>query len=192
MPRFFRMPHVMNSKRKEKTFFEDLRCEQTRRAVQAFRRYFKLFFIFSVVYGLIFINYIDILIQGGYGYHLWLIVMYFFPFVVLSLIFPHNWPLTIGLGLLSSLMNDMFYGPIKYLVGVQLDLTSYYTLRLLPSNVAMFKMDVGFAVVQIYSWTMVISIYSRIVLIVVLWKVWNSQTRVRCLSEESVKAALLS
>lgn len=45
-----------------------------------------------------------------------------------------NWKLTVGLGLLASLMNDVFYGLTKYLIGIPYDLTYYYSNWLVPQN----------------------------------------------------------
>ncbi len=42
---------------------------------------------FAVVYGLVFINYIDIASSGASGgYHVWLVFMYFLPFAGFSLL----------------------------------------------------------------------------------------------------------
>ncbi len=80
---------------------------------------------FSVVYGLVFINYIDIASSGlNYGYHMWLVVMYFLPFAGFSMLNMRNWSLTLGLGLVASLMNDVFYGAVKYLAGIPWDLAA--------------------------------------------------------------------
>ena len=140
-----------------KTCIEDPNYVETRKAIKTFERRFKFYLLFSVFYGLIFLNYIDIITPGGVygGYHLWLSVMYFFPFVALTLSFPRNWQLTLGLGLVASLMNDVFYGLIKNFVTGPYDLTQYYTLWLTPSgatlvsfkprlcDIACFLMDDG-------------------------------------------------
>jgi hypothetical protein len=47
----------------------------------------------------------------------------FFPFGTLTLAFPKNWQLTLGLDLIASLMNDLFYGIIRNLLGFPLDLS---------------------------------------------------------------------
>ena len=75
---------------------------------------------FAVVYGLIFVNYIDLITNGsGQGcYHLWLVFMYFLPFVGFSFLNIKNWQLTLGLGLTASLMNDVFYGPVGVISGL--------------------------------------------------------------------------
>jgi hypothetical protein len=135
------------------------------------------FIIFAVLYGLIFINYIDIASSGlNYGYHLWLILMYFLPFIGFSIFNLKNLKLTIGLGLITSLMNDLFYNVIRYLIGIHINLSSYYYLWLVPQNVALFHLNLGFAIIPVTSWMMAFSIYIRIALVYVLlkdWKYWK-------------------
>jgi hypothetical protein len=151
----------------EKTCVEDPNYIETRKAVQTFERRFKLYMFFSVFYGLIFLNYIDIITPGGAfgGYHLWLTFMYFFPFIALTLSFPKNWQLTFGLGLVASLMNDVFYGLIKNFIDGPYDLTRYYTLWLIPGNATLFELNLGFTVIPVLSWMMALSIYGRIVIV---------------------------
>ena len=127
-------------KESNKTCIEDPRYVETRKTVQAFERRFNRYILFSVFYGLIFLNYIDVMVPGSNdsGYHLWLTIMYFLPFIALTISSPRNWQLTIGLGLVASLMNDVFYGVARNLMGVPLDLTRYYSLWLIPSNATLF------------------------------------------------------
>jgi hypothetical protein len=126
---------------------------------------------YSVIYGLILINYIDIGLSA-YAFHVWLIAMYFAPFVVFSILHPEDWKLAVSLGFLSSLMNDVFYGPVKYLVGKPIDLHNYYTLWLIPLNEPLFCLDFGFFHIRVFSWMMALSIYSRMILIYLLIRKW--------------------
>ncbi len=134
---------------------------------------------FAVIYGLVFINYIDIASTGlNYGYHMWLVFMYFVPFAGFSLLNFKNLPLTLSLGLLTSLMNDVFYGAVKYLVGIPYDLGRYYSLWLIPQNTQLFSLDLGFTVTPVYSWMMALSIYIRIGVVVgLLWSWRHHQNR---------------
>jgi hypothetical protein len=118
---------------------------------------------FAVVYGLVFINYIDIITNGGSnsGYHLWLVLMYFVPFAILSVLDIKNWKLTLGLGLLASVMNDVFYGAMRTVMGFPLDLANYYNLWLIPQNKILFTMNLGFTTIPVESWMMATSIYLR-------------------------------
>jgi hypothetical protein len=130
---------------------------------------------FAVIYGLVFINYIDIASSGlNYGYHLWLVLMYFLPFASLSMLNLKNWTLTTGLGLLASLMNDVFYGSVKYLTtGLTYDLNRYYSLWLIPQNNRLFTLNLGFTQLHVYSWMMALSIYLRIVCVIGLFWYWK-------------------
>jgi len=177
------------AKDSEKTCVEDPKYVETRKTIKSFEGKFKLYLIFSILYGFIFLNYIDIITPGGAfgGYHLWLTIMYFFPFVALTLSFPRNWQLTIGLGLVASLMNDVFYGLIRNFISGPYDLTRYYTLWLIPSNAPLFELNLGFAIIQVTSWMMALSIYARIVFVYFLIRTWKDQAKIRCLSEAKTK-----
>jgi len=131
--------------------------------------------IFAVIYGLVFINYIDISTPGGsdYGYHLWLVLMYFLPFVGFSIFNLKNWKFTIGLGLITSLMNDVFYNFIRYLIGMHINLSTYYSEWLIPQNAVLFHLNLGFVVFPVQSWMMAASIYLRVAAVCLMLKTWN-------------------
>ena len=156
------------------------------KSTKAFDKKFKIYIVFAVVYGFVFINYIDVLSGGYEGYHLWLVIMYFFPFATLSMFFPRNLQLTIGLGLVVSLMNDVFYGLVKYLVGMPYDLTRYYSLWLIPQNTFLFNLNLGFTVIPIASWMMALSIYIRIIAVFILLRIWNVQAKIRYLNQTQI------
>jgi hypothetical protein len=135
---------------------------------------------FAVVYGLVFINYIDLITNGSGqgGYHLWLVFMYFLPFVGVSFLNWKNWQLTLGLGLTASLMNDVFYGPIGVVFdGSSLNLNWYYSNWLIPQGTIRFHFNLGFANLPVYSWMMAASIYGIIAVVVVLLWLWKRQAR---------------
>jgi hypothetical protein len=133
---------------------------------------------FAAVYGLIFINYIDIASSGTTsGYHMWLVFMYFLPFAGFSMLNLRNWQLTLGLGLTASLMNDVFYGAVKALFGMPLDLQWYYSNWLIPQDTRLFSFNLGFGVVPVYSWMMAASIYLRVAAVAVLFWVWKRQIK---------------
>jgi len=128
--------------------------------------------VFAIIYGLFFINYIDILTSGANsGYHLWLMLMYFLPFVGFSMLNLKNLQLTLGLGLTASIMNDVFYGGIKYLFGISPDINRYYSNWLIPQGTHLFDLNLGFTILPVYSWMMALSIYIRIAVVVAL--LWN-------------------
>jgi hypothetical protein len=140
----------------------------------------RLLVVFAVFYGVLFINYIDVFSSGAsYGYHLWLVFMYFLPFVGFSMLNLKNVELTLGLGLLASLMNDVFYGAVRSLFGLPLDLHWYYNLWLIPQSTVLFTLNLGFATVPVFSWMMALSIYVRVGVVVGLlwhWKRMASKT----------------
>jgi hypothetical protein len=132
------------------------------RAIEGKKTIFLL--VFAVIYGLIFINFIDIITPGGNisGYHLWLVLMYFLPFAALSIFDIKNWKLTIGLGLVVSLMNDVFYGAVSCLMGRPINLSNYYSLWLIPQNSTLFNLNLGFTIINVQSWMMASAIYLRL------------------------------
>ncbi len=166
---------------------EDPKQYEVRRMLEALERKFVAYIIFAVIYGVVFINYIDI-VYSGHGYHLWLIAMYFVPFIALSIFnLRKNWRLTLGLGFIASLMNDLFYGVIRFLIGMPVDLVRYYSLWLIPHGDALFSLNLGFATIQVYSWMMALSIYARIILAVALLWTWKLQAKERCISGKEPK-----
>jgi hypothetical protein len=173
---------------------EDEKNAERQRAFKAFNKRFYIYVILSILYGLIFVNYIDNIISGGLygGYHLWLTIMYFFPFLILTISFPRNWQLTIGLGLLASLMNDVFYGLIRSFMGYPLDLNWYYNLWLIPSGTLLFHLNLGIAVIPVYSWLMSLTIYVRVLLVVVLLWRWRRQAKTRYLEQPKERKNLFS
>ena len=147
--------------------------------------------VFAVIYGLVFINYIDLASSGlVYGYHLWLVLMYFLPFVGFSMLSLKNWKLTIGLGLIASLMNDLFYHFMQYLVGLPTNLSRSYNLWLIPQNALLFHMNLGFADISVMSWMMALSIYLRIAVVSgLLWN-WNLAEKPLMLKNEEATSKL--
>ena len=173
---------------------EDTKNAERQRAYKAFNKKFYIYVTISILYGLIFVNYIDNITPGGIysGYHLWLTIMYFFPFIILTISFPRNWQLTIGLGLLASLMNDVFYGAVRSLMGIPIDLNWYYNLWLIPSGTLLFNLNLGIAIIPVYSWLMSLTIYLRIVLVILLLWRWRQQAKTRYLNQPMEKKNLLS
>lgn len=171
---------------------EETKNAERQRALQAFNKKFYFYILVSILYGLIFVNYIDIIIPGGAygGYHLWLTLMYFFPFIVLTISFPRNWQLTIGLGLLASLMNDVFYGMVRNVMGYPIDLAMYYNHWLVPSDALLFRLNLGITIIPVYSWIMALAIYARVALVVVLLWSWRRQAKTRYLDQPVEKNPL--
>jgi hypothetical protein len=135
----------------------------------------KILVFFAILYGLVFINYIDIIVPGGdvYGYHFWLVLMYFLPFVGFLISDLRNWRLMLGLGFIVSLMNDVFYHLIRYLVGFNVNLSEYYSLWLIPQNATLFQLNLGFVNIPVQSWMMAASIYLRFAVVFIVLKDWS-------------------
>ncbi len=185
--RFFKRKKTQTAIKKWVTDYEDEETKKAekQRALKAFNKRFKLYILLSVLYGLVFVNYIDNNISGSSfsGYHLWLSIMYFFPFLILTITFPRNWQLTIGLGLLSSLMNDVFYGLVRSFMGYQIDLNWYYQLWLIPSDTLLFTLNLGVVIIPVYSWLMSLTIYLRVLLVILLLWLWKRQAKIRYLNQ---------
>ena len=180
------------SRPNEKTCIEDPKRLDTRKTIQSFEKKFSFFVVFAVLYGLVFLNYIDVMTPGGVetGYHAWLSIMYFFPFIALTLSYPRNWLLTIGLGLVASLMNDVFYGVVRNLIAGPYDLTSYYTRWLIPGGTTLFHLNLGFTIIPVQSWMMALFIYARIPIVILLLWAWKGQAKIRCLNEVKEKQSV--
>jgi hypothetical protein len=132
---------------------------------------------YSFIYGLFMINVIDLTIKGFWGYHIFLIMMYFFPFLIACLILGFDdWELLAGLGLISSLMNDLFYAPVGNLFfSLKYDLLEWYVWQLgfCGLNVK-WCFNGGFFTIPVSSLLMGLSIYARIILAyLVLLKWWR-------------------
>ncbi len=138
---------------------------------------------YSAGYGLVLINWIDLYAGESIPYyHVWLIFMYFAPFLTV-LVFEgrKDWDYVLALGLFTSLMNDLFYGWIgAYFTGKQLeingqpvDLLTYYVGQLgLQGWTPLFTFHAGGASFGVYSWLMGLAIFGRIVLVYYLVHRW--------------------
>jgi hypothetical protein len=133
-------------------------------------------FLFAFVYGLIFCNWVDLFAGGAYitaipGYHLWFLMMLFIPFFIVTLLFGRkDMELTLALGLLASLMNDIFY----FVIG---DAFFGFNVTILPWWANQFGFNGwnpcfvfhgGFFSFTVVSWMMGLSIYARIAAVVLL------------------------
>jgi len=137
---------------------------------------------YSALYGLIPINWVDLFPPRMPAYHLWLITMYFMPFITVMLLLGFDdWELMISLGLLTSLMNDLFYYPIGNLFfNTNVDLLEWYRFQLgLRGFEHRWTFDGGFIRFQVTSILMGSSIYLRIIVIAaLLWKWWREASRI--------------
>jgi len=132
---------------------------------------------YSSIYGLIHVNYIDLVVPGSNvpGYHLWLIALYFAPFVpILFTLGFDDWELLVSMGLTASLMNDLFYHPIGMLLfGREVNLLDWYLFQLGLKGLRVdWSLNLGFASIPVSSLLMGASIYARVVLTGILLHKW--------------------
>jgi hypothetical protein len=133
--------------------------------------------VYAFLYGLFIINIIDLTIKVFTWYHIFLIMLYFFPFIIVCLILGFDdWELLIGLGLLSSLMNDLFYGVIgNILFHMNYDISEWFMRQLgFEGDRYLFTFMGGIFTLKVTSLIMGLSIYARLVLVyAVLYKWWK-------------------
>lgn len=133
---------------------------------------------YSLLYGLFGINYIDLVVPGSSvpGYHLWLGIAYFTPFIPLLLLLGFDsWELVGSLGLISSLMNDIFYRPIGILMlGRPYELHEWYMFQLgFKGFTRAWDLNAGFSIFTVTSLLMGISVYLRAAIIVIMVRRWR-------------------
>jgi uncharacterized membrane protein HdeD (DUF308 family) len=131
--------------------------------------------LFSLLYGLVLINWIDLFGKSVPGYGIWLVLTYFAPFWMMLIYEGYSeWPLALSLGLLVSLANDMgYYFVGNLLFGFHQDLLPWVAGQLgLHGNQLVTTFDAGFVEIPVASWLMGLSIYVRIVLVTVGLHYW--------------------
>ena len=133
--------------------------------------------VYSALYGFLAINYIDLVVPGSEvpGYHLWLCVQYFAPFIpILFLLGFDDWELVLVMGLLGSLFNDLGYYPVAMLLfGRKVDLIEWYRFQLGFKGLEHgWDFNAGFFKIPVYSITMGLSIYARALAVALLAHKW--------------------
>ena len=123
---------------------------------------------FAVVYGLFFCNWIDLFNVTIPAYHIWFAFMLFMPFFISTIFYgKKDIELFLALGLLASLMNDVFY----FVIG---DVFFGFHVAILPwwANQfgfngwnPCFVFNGGFFSFTVVSWMMGLAIYGRIVIV---------------------------
>ena len=127
-----------------------------------------LLIILAVIYGAFIVNYFDVLIKPEPpGYPFFLLAIEFFPFIPVLL--EGDWKLFLALGLIVSVVNDIFYTPFAtFFLGKAVDLAEsilaqfgYMGSYNWTANWALFKIEVTGIMMRI-------SLFIRIILIVLL------------------------
>ena len=138
--------------------------------------------LFSLSYGLVLINWIDLFGKSVPAYGFWLILTYFAPFWVLLVYEGYSeWPLALSLGLLVSLANDVGYYFIgNLLFGFHQDLLTWTAGQLgFYGNRLVTVFDAGSFSIPVDSWQMGLSIYLRGVVVTVgLYYWWKHPARI--------------
>ncbi len=139
--------------------------------------YLKLI-VLSAIYGAFWVNPVDLsgLGQSLSYYHLWLIALYFAPTIGLFAFYGFkDWELYLAVGLLVSLMNDLLYYPVALLMHLRsgVDLLDWYMLQLgFKGWQVDFWFEGGIFKFPVYSWAMGLSIYLRIIFVILLSERW--------------------
>jgi hypothetical protein len=131
--------------------------------------------LFSLFYGLVLINWIDLYGKSVPAYGVWLIFTYFAPFWVL-LIYEgfSEWPLALSLGLLVSLANDLgYYFAGNLIFGFHEDLLTWTSGQLgLYGNAVVTTFQAGAFSIPITSWMMGLSIFVRATVVSLCLNYW--------------------
>jgi len=131
--------------------------------------------LFSLFYGFVNINWIDLFATSAPYYHIWLIMTYMAPFGVL-LVFQgfRDWQLALSLGLLVSLVNDLgYYFTGDLLFGFHVQLASWLAGQLgLLGNQVLFVFQGGILTFPVTSTLMGLSIYGRIAVVATILFHW--------------------
>lgn len=138
--------------------------------------------LFSLFYGLVLINWIDLFGKAVPAYGVWLVLTYFAPFWVL-LIYEgfSEWPLALSLGLLVSLANDVGYYFIgNLLFGFHQDLGPWIAGQLgFLGDRLVTVFQAGAFSIPVDSWLMGLSIYVRAVVVAAgLYYWWKHPARI--------------
>ncbi len=131
--------------------------------------------VFALFYGFVDVNWVDLYYNRVPAYHIWLILTYMAPFMVL-LVFQglKDWQLALSLGILVSLVNDLGY----YVSG---DLLFRFHEKLVPwlsgqlgfqGGKFLFTFQGGLFTIRVTSYLMGASVYARIAVVVVILYYW--------------------
>ncbi|QQG48587.1 MAG: hypothetical protein HY247_07555 [archaeon] len=131
--------------------------------------------LFSLFYGLILVNWIDLYATAAPAYHIWLVLTYMAPFGVL-IVFQgtKDWQLALSLGLLVSLTNDVGYFFVgDLLFGFHVDLVPWLEGQLgFLGGKLLFDFQGGFFKIPVTSALMGFSIYARVAVVAAILYHW--------------------
>jgi hypothetical protein len=134
---------------------------------------------FATFYGFVLINSIDLWGSSLPAYHLWLIAMYLAPFELI-IIFEGSkgWEVALAFGLLSALMNDVFYYVAGDLIfGMHVNVIHWWAGQLFFLNASGggWTFQGGFFHFVVPAWLMTVSIWARVFVVsALLYRWWSS------------------
>jgi uncharacterized membrane protein HdeD (DUF308 family) len=138
--------------------------------------------LFSLFYGLVLINWIDLFGKSVPAYGIWLVMTYFAPFWVLIVYEGFSeWPLAVSLGLLVSLANDVGYFFVgNLLFGFHENLGPWLAGQLgFDGGSLVTVFQAGNASIPVDSWMMGLSIYVRAIVVTAgLYYWWRHPARI--------------
>ncbi len=138
--------------------------------------------LFSLFYGLVLINWIDLFGKSVPAYGVWLILTYFAPFFVIMIYEGYDqWPLVLSLGLLVSLANDVgYYFVGNLLFGFHQNLVTWTSGQLgLEGTRTVTFFEAGAFSIRVDSWMMGLSVYLRAVVVFIgLYYWWRRPARI--------------
>lgn len=133
------------------------------------RKKLLLLLIYFIFYGVFIINVIDLnLISSGW-FHIFLIMLYFYPSIGILLISKlRNWDLALALGFLISLMNDLFFAPIGNLLSASnYNLLDWYMRQFGFQGLRQFwTFQGGIATFKVTSIAIGLSVYARLIVVI--------------------------
>lgn len=131
--------------------------------------------LFSILYGMILVNWIDLFATSAPAYHIWLILTYMAPFGVL-IVFQgfRDWQLAVSLGLLVSLMNDVgYYFSADLLFGLGRPIVPFLAGQLgFQGDQVLFTFQGGLFTIPVTSILMGLTIYGRIAVVTIVLLHW--------------------
>jgi uncharacterized membrane protein HdeD (DUF308 family) len=138
--------------------------------------------LFSLLYGLVLINWIDLFGKSVPAYGVWLILTYFAPFWMMLVYEGYSeWPLAVTLGLLVSLANDVGYFFVgNLLFGFNVNLGPWIEGQLgLQGSTIVTTFQGGPFVIPVSSLLMGVSIYARVIVVSLgLYYWWTHPSRI--------------
>lgn len=158
--------------------------------VEISRKRLLLLLIYFIFYGVFIINVIDLNILSSGWFHIFLILLCFYPSIGILLISKlRNWNLALALGLLVSLMNDLFFAPIGNLLSASnYNLLDWYMRQLGFQGLKQFwTFQGGIITFKVTSIAIGLSVYARLIVVIYLLVRYKKSNRYKSDSPQKKK-----